>query len=290
MVTRDVLDQGLLEDKPQMFEASVSETSVAQLQRELDAARGELQDFTSTVSHDLRAPLRHIVSFAQVIAEDWPDMPAEVAGHLATIRESAQLLSRQLDGLTQLSRLGTRPLTIEPVNVSALAQAVMDELGQPVGPDVQWQVASDVPPVLADADLLRQVLTHLLDNALKFSRGRALRQISLEWHSAVSQPGDVPAGESGPEQGSDDPNSSDGATCCFSIRDNGVGLRPEQAQRLFKVFAKLHPAREFEGLGLGLVTCRKIIERLGGSIRIRGAADAGCQVMIRLPAASVAIK
>jgi signal transduction histidine kinase len=270
-----------------MAEISLGETRLAQLQRELDAARAELQDFTSTVSHDLRAPLRHITSFAQVIAEDWPDMPTDVAGHLGTIRESAQLLGRQLDGLTQLSRLGTRALDIQPVNVSALAQAVMDELGPQAGPNVQWQLAADVPPVLADVDLLRQVLMQLLDNALKFSRGRASRQISLEWHSAVSQPGDAPSGEAGLEHG---PNSPDGPTCCFSIRDNGLGFRPEQAQRLFKVFTKLHPVREFEGLGLGLVTCRKIIERLGGSIRIQGAADAGCQVMIRLPVASDAIK
>ncbi|HEY8906793.1 MAG TPA: ATP-binding protein [Rhodoferax sp.] len=274
-----------------MADISLAETSMAQLQRELDAARAELQDFTSTVSHDLRAPLRHITSFAQVIAEDWPDMPADVAGHLGTIRESAQLLSRQLDGLTQLSRLGTRALDIQPVNVSALAQAVMDDLGRPVGPDVQWQVAADVPPVvLADADLLRQVLAQLLDNALKFSRGRASRQISLEWHDTAGWPGDAPSGDAGLEHGPDGPNSPNGPTCCFSIRDNGVGFRPEQAQRLFKVFAKLHPAREFEGLGLGLVACRKIIDRLGGSIRIQGAADAGCQVMIRLPVASVAIK
>ncbi|MDR3371406.1 ATP-binding protein [Rhodoferax sp.] len=262
-----------------MAEISLAETRLAQLQRELDAARAELQDFTSTVSHDLRAPLRHITSFAQVIAEDWPDMPDEVAGHLGTIREAAQLLSRQLDGLTQLSRLGTRALDIQPVNVSALAQAVVDELGPQAGPNVQWQIAADVPLVLADADLLRQVLTHLLDNALKFSRGRASRQISLAWTNVEGQSGSVQGAESGVEHG------ADAATCCFSIRDNGVGFRPEQAQRLFKVFAKLHPAREFEGLGLGLVTCRKIIGRLGGSIRIQGAADAGCQVMLWLPAA-----
>lgn len=273
-----------------MVGTSLREASLTQLQRELDAARAELQDFTSTVSHDLRAPLRHITSFAQVIVEDWPDMPADVAGHLGTIRESAQLLGRQLDGLTQLSRLGTRALDIQPVNVSALVQAVIDELGPQAGPDVHWQVAADVPPVLADVDLLRQVLTQLLDNALKFSRGRTSTQISLEWHDTAGWPGDAPGDEAGLAHRPDGPNSPSGPTCCFSIRDNGVGFRPEQAQRLFKVFAKLHPAREFEGLGLGLVTCRKIIERLGGSIRIQGEVNAGCQVMVCLPVAPTAIK
>jgi signal transduction histidine kinase len=261
------------------------EQKMSDLQRELDAVRAELQEFTYTVSHDLRAPLRHIVSFAQVIAEDWPDMPADVAGHLATIRQSAQLLTSQLDGLTQLSRLGTRTLDVRPVAVSALAQTVMDDLlGQQAAPNVRWQLAADGPRVLADADLLRQVLTHVLDNALKFSRGRASRQIELAWHDAASQPGDAPSGESGQTQG------PTGATCCFSIRDNGVGFKPEQAGKLFKVFAKLHPVREFEGLGLGLVSSRKIIERLGGSIHIQGAVDAGCQVMICLPTALDAAK
>ena len=254
---------------------------VAELQRQLDAARAELQQFTYAVSHDLRAPLRHINAYAQIIEEDWPDMPAEMAGHLGTIRQSAQLLSSQLAGLTELARLNLQPLNLQPVNVGALAQEVADELAaQHPQQGVEWQLSADVPPVLADAALLRQLLAHLLGNALKFSRGRQPAQIALRWRlatPAVAEPGLAEPGE---------PAAPAAAMCQITISDNGVGFAPEQAKALFKVFGKLHPAREFEGLGLGLVTCRKLVERLGGSIAIEGAAEAGCSVTVTLPLAN----
>ncbi len=245
-----------------MTNDSLPETSLAHLQRQLDAARAELQEFTYTVSHDLRAPLRHINAFAQVLAEDWPDMPTEAAGHLATIRQAAQLLSRQLDGLTQLSRLGLQPLNVQPVDVVALTQDVAQEVAARYPQQaVQWQLAGDVPLVLADADLLRQLLLQVLDNAVKFSRGCDPAQVALIW-----QP-------------------TDAKHCQISIRDHGVGFAPEQAKALFKVFGKLHPAREFAGLGLGLVASRKIMQRLGGAIDIEAVADGGCRVTLLLPTA-----
>lgn len=234
-------------------------STVQALQRQLDAARAELQDFTYTVSHDLRAPLRHINAFAQVIAEDWPDMSAEVAGHLATIRQAAQLLSDQLEGLTQLSRLGLQALNLQAVDVSALAQDVALEVAanHPQQP-AHWHIAPDVPPVLADAALLRQVMVNVLDNAVKFSRGCAIAQIALTWQAV------------------------DAGCCQISVRDHGLGFAPEQAQALFKVFGKLHPARAFAGLGLGLVASRKMMERLGGTMAIEGVAGGGCCVTLKL--------
>jgi len=127
---------------------------------------------------------------------------------------------------------------------------------------VQWELAADVPPVLADAALLRQVLVQVLDNAVKFSRGRALAQVELTWQ--VCEVG----------------------RCRITIRDHGIGFAPEQAQALFKVFGKLHPAREFPGLGLGLVASKKILARLGGAIRIEGVAGEGCSVTLQLSAAA----
>jgi len=252
------------------------------LQRQLEATRAELQDFVSTVSHDLRAPLRHINAYAQVIAEDWPELPAEMADHLSTIRESAQLLSRQLDGLTQLSRLAGLPVSLEPVNVSTLVREVADDVAKHASNTaVNWQLARDVPPVLADKTMLRQVLVQLLGNALKFSRGRDTAQISLSWQSTA-------AGQSHPsEQSNALGPEADRPTCCIRITDQGIGFRPEQAGKLFKVFGKLHPAREFEGLGLGLLQCRKLMERQGGTISISGALDQGCCVTLHLPLASV---
>lgn len=247
---------------------------LAQLQRQLDAARAELQEFTYVVSHDLRAPLRHIHAYAQIIAEDWPELPDDLASHLCTIRQSAQLLTSQLDGLAQLSRLGTQAVDLQPVLVSVLACEVADELAA-LHPDVDvvWQLADDVPPVWADACLMRQVLQQLLGNALKFCRNQTPAQISLAWQFDPALPSDTSGG----------PLIS-GAGICLILRDNGVGFRPEQAQALFKPFGKLHPAREFDGLGLGLLQCRRIIERLGGTIQTMAALNSGCVVTICLPA------
>lgn len=236
--------------------------ALLKLQRELDDARAEIQEFTYAVSHDLRAPLRHINAFAQVLAEDWPDMPADAAGHLATIRQAAQLLASQLDGLTQLSRLNLQPLNLQAVDVSALAQDVAKEVAARYPQQtVQWQLATDVPLVTADSALLRQVLLQVLDNAVKFSRGRDPALVTLRWQRADAQ------------------------RCQITVCDHGVGFAPRQAQALFKVFGKLHPAREFAGLGLGLVSCRKIMQRLGGTIDMQAVADGGCCVTLQLPVA-----
>jgi light-regulated signal transduction histidine kinase (bacteriophytochrome) len=238
----------------------------AQLRAELAQAQGELQDFVYTVSHDLRAPLRHIFAYAQVIEEDWPDAPPEMRGHLATIRNSAQLLTQQLDGLTQLSRIANQPVKLQVVDLAALTRKAVDELLQrEPGRSVQWQLVPDVPQVVADANGLLQVLTHLLDNALKFTRGSEPAVIALTWQR-------VPA------------NVANEAACIeISLQDNGIGFAPEQADKLFKVFGKLHSAREFEGLGLGLVLTRKWLARMHGSTRIEGALNGGCRVVITLP-------
>ena len=273
-----------------------SAAEVARLTRELAQVRAEFQDFVHSVSHDLRAPLRHINAFSKILEEDLSNPPPDILGHLNTIRQAAQLLTQQLDGLTALSRLGQQPLKLQAVPLVPLAQSVVDELAQR-HPErqVQWRVAPDMPLVLADADLLRQLLVHLLDNALKFSRSRAPAQVTLSWQVAgplvAGQPADVAPLEQGADpaanQGSDQvADHAGGARLCqISVTDNGVGFAPAQAHKLFKVFARLHPARDYDGLGLGLVSCRKIVARLGGSIDITAQPDAGCCVTVILPMA-----
>lgn len=232
--------------------------TVADLKRELQVARDELQAFTSTVSHDLRAPLRHINAFAQIIEEDWPDLPAEVAGHLTSIRQSAQLLTRQLDGLTSLSRLAQQPLHRALLDASALVADAAATLSQDQLPrQIDWQIASELPQVWADAAMMQQVLGCVLDNAAKFTRCR---------NPALIQVG----GECLPDGGA-----------VLTIADNGVGFKSEQADQLFKVFARLHPVHEFDGLGLGLVLSRKLMARMGASIAITAEPGRGCTVQLR---------
>ena len=248
--------------------SAVSSVETERLTYELAQVRAEFQDFVHSVSHDLRAPLRHINAFSKILEEDLSNPPSDILGHLSTIRQAAQLLTQQLDGLTVLSRLGQQPLHLQVVPLAPLAQAVVAELAQR-HPDrqVQWQVAQDLPQVLADADLLRQVFTHLLDNALKFSRRRKLAQVTLSWQ--VTAPD----------------HAGSARQCQIHVSDNGVGFAPAQAHKLFKVFAKLHPARDYDGLGMGLVSCRKIVERLGGCIDITAQPESGCCVTVTLPMA-----
>ena len=155
------------------------------------------------------------------------------------------------------------------MDVGALAQAVYTGLRREPGPDaadgpgarlVDWQVALDIPSLPADAALLREALTQLLANALKFTRPRPQASISLTGRQELGQ-------------------------CVLTLADNGVGFNPAYQARLFQPFSRLHSGAAFEGLGLGLAITRKIIERHGGQIEASGVPDGGCRVSVRLPLA-----
>ena len=240
------------------------------LERELRLARAELDDFTRAASHDLRAPLRHLRAYAQILREDLFGPQLELAlPHLDRISEAAVLMGRQIDGLMRLAHVGQAPLQPVPLDVAALAQAVYTELRREPGPDaadgpqaraIDWQVAPDMPWLLADADLLREALTELLANAIKFSRPQA--QASIRLHC-----------------------QEEGGQCALTLADNGVGFNPAYQARLFQPFSRLHSGAAFEGLGLGLAIARKIIERHGGHIEASGLPGGGCRVSVRLPLA-----
>ncbi len=296
---------------------------IAALEAQLAALRAEYQDFTATVSHDLRAPLRHIVSFAQLVQEEaGATLDSEVQGFLGTITDSARHLGTMLDGLLLLSRAGSAQLKLEPVDLQALVGDICAELGAvngqralqgQIGSDLQWHIASDLPPVLADAALLRQALVCVLDNALKFSAGRHPAVIAVGW-----RPGDRPvsgqkmqsehepmarhceersdaAVHAAPSHGSprfarDDEGAlpcddESGGAVTIEIRDNGVGFNPALQGRLFQVFGRLHGAQEYPGIGVGLAGTRRIVERLGGAVRAQASVDGGCTVTLDLPRA-----
>ncbi|MDO8285968.1 MAG: ATP-binding protein [Rhodoferax sp.] len=237
------------------------ESRIAALEAELAAVRAEMQDFTATVSHDLRAPLRHIVSYVQLVLEDaGPQLEPEVMDFLATISDSARHMGVLLDGLTTLSRIGLTPLELGAVSLQELVQAVRADLtAKNPQRSVEWQVADDLPAVLADAALLRQALTHVLGNALKFTAPRAIAHIDIR-----TVPGAAPE------------------YVTLQVRDNGVGYNPAQQARLFRVFGRLHSTKQFEGIGIGLVLTRKILVRMGGSVSAQGVLDAGCCVELQL--------
>lgn len=244
--------------------ASPQEQELARLQAELQAARDALGDFAYVVSHDLRANLRHITAYAGLVREELGDALAEdVAHYLDTVTNAAKLMGRQIDGLMAWSQLDRTVLEPEVLDLRVLlAEARQGLESEAAGRQIDWQVAPNLPPLRGDAALVRQLLAHLLSNALKFTRPRTPAVVQVGWES-----------------------SAEAGWCVLFVRDNGVGFNPQQQDKLFHVFQRLHSAGEFEGLGLGLALARKIVERHGGSICAEGAPDAGCCIRFTLPLA-----
>ena len=237
---------------------------VAQLQAELAHARAELDDFTYSVSHDLRASLRHVTSYVQIIQEDLEEsINADIGAHLITVNQAARQMGRQIDGLMALSRLTAVELQWAELDMAALVREVLDELAPTLnGRVMEWQLAPDFPALWGDAALVREALVHVLGNACKFTAGQPQGCVSVTWQR---QP--------------------DGR-CAVTVGDNGAGFNPNYKPKLFRAFQRLHSAREFEGLGMGLALTRKIVERHGGTVWADGAINAGCQVSFSLPCLS----
>ncbi|MGI9134665.1 MAG: sensor histidine kinase [Rhodoferax sp.] len=233
---------------------------IAALQAELAALRTEMQNFTYAVSHDLRAPLRHVVSFAQLVRDEaGPQLDPEVLGFLATISDSARQMGAMLDALSALARVGTVPLQLQAVPLPPLLQELCAAVGAAYPQRaLEWRLAADLPTLLADENLLRQALQQVLDNAVKFSAPRALAVIDITAHRAA-----------------------DGRVA-LAVRDNGVGFAPAQQARLFQVFGRLHSPQQFAGLGLGLALARKAVQRMGGALDAEAAPEAGCCLTLRL--------
>lgn len=234
------------------------------LERALSQARTEVEDFTYSVSHDLRASLRHVTAYVQIIREDLGDQThAAIATHLDTVSRAAQHMGRQIDGLMELARLGRVDVQQSTVEVGQLLRDVSTSLAPALaGRAVEWKFAPEFPALRGDATLIRQVLVQLLSNALKFSVARPLAEIEVQWQTDAS------------------------GLCALTVKDNGVGFNPQYATKLFHAFARLHSARDFEGLGMGLALTRKIVERHGGAVWASGTPDVGCSVSFTLPLAA----
>lgn len=237
---------------------------IAELEAEVARLREQMQSLVATVSHDLRAPLRHITSYAQLVQEDaGPLLEPEVQGFLNTIVDSARHMGGMLDALLELSRTGSAALQLEELRLSEqVALSVNVVQARYPTQQVQWRIASDLPVVQADAALLQKALCAVLDNALKFSAPRTPAVIDV---TVQPLPG------------------TSKVTLC--IQDNGVGFQAGPQSRLFQPFQRLHTVREFAGLGIGLAIAQKAVDRMEGSISIEAQRDQGCQVQISLPAA-----
>lgn len=251
-------------------EAQALRQENAALKAQLVATQAELESFTYTVSHDLRASLRHINAFTQILKEDWADglrtgQTPDLSSPIHTISTAARQMNLMIDGLMELSRLGRVMLNPVPLDIAGLVDDVRESLAADLGGRaIQWQIAPEVAPDLSppmgDATLMRQVLRQLLSNAIKFTRSASLARIDIGWRT-----------------------TSAGATELF-IRDNGVGFNPQFQGKLFGVFQRLHSASQFEGIGMGLALSQRIMERHSGQIEATAKPGEGCEVRLIWPA------
>lgn len=227
--------------------------------QELETANRELEAFSYSVSHDLRAPVRHIDGFVDLLAKHLSaTLDDEGRRLLQTISKSARKMGALIDDLLGFSRMGRAELRKSAVMLNAVAGEVVRELQADVnGRQIEW-VIGDLPPVQADPAMLRLALTNLLANAVKYTRTRPLARIEL---SATRGEDEV----------------------VVTVSDNGVGFDPAFAQNLFGVFQRLHRDEEFEGTGIGLANVRRIINRHGGRTWGHGAPDHGASFSFSLP-------
>ncbi len=227
---------------------------------ELASLNQELESFSYSVSHDLRAPLRHIDGFTRLLGRHAGTGLDEKGRHyLATIEHSVRQMGNLIDELLAFSRLGREEIRSASVDLQAIAQEAIREVESDTnGRNVQWTVGA-LPPVTGDASLLRQVFVNLLSNALKYTRPRAVSSIEV---------GSVPT-------------DSDEVVCF--VRDNGVGFDMKYSDKLFGVFQRLHGTGEFEGTGIGLANVRRVIQRHGGRTWAEGTVDGGATFYFSLP-------
>src|ERR1051325_9675519 len=234
---------------------------VERLALQLKNSNEELESFSYSVSHDLRAPLRAIDGFSHALLEEYGTvLPAEGRRLLGTVRESTQRMGRLIDDLLAFSRLGRKELDVAPVDLASLAHAVVNEVRQAVAERQGKGTIAALPPAAGDGSLLRPGLTNLIGNAFKFTRGR-------------------------PDACIDIGSRSDGGELVYYVRDNGAGFDMRYAAKLFRVFQRLHGSDEFEGSGVGLALVQRIVRRHGGRVWGEGHVNEGATFYFTLPPA-----
>jgi len=226
---------------------------------ELETSNNELESFAYSVSHDLRAPLRHVVGYSELLQKQASSLLDEKSRrYTRTILESAKRMGNLIDDLLAFSRIGRAETKNTLVSLDQLVKEVVAEIRLDTGGrDIVWKI-HPLPVCYGDRSMLRLVIGNLLSNAVKFTRMRARAEIEI-----------------GCADGEDEVE--------VFVRDNGAGFDMQYVDKLFGVFQRLHLPEEFEGTGIGLATVRRIIHRHGGEVRAEAAVDQGATLYFSLP-------
>ena len=237
------------------------EAQVAQRTQSLEGINAELESFSYSVSHDLRAPLRAIQGFARILFEDHnAHLAPEAQRLLGVIDQNTRRMGQLIDDLLAFSRLGRTEIATGPVDMKELAQLVADEIQRgDASRNGSLEIRIDpLPPARGDRGLLRQVMSNLLQNAAKFTRDRASARIEVG-------------------------SRTDGGQTAYYVKDNGAGFDARYADKLFGVFQRLHSTEQFDGTGVGLAIVKRIVQRHGGRVWAEGKVDQGATFYFTLP-------
>ncbi|MFZ6029983.1 MAG: sensor histidine kinase [Chloroflexota bacterium] len=238
------------------------ETRVRTRTLALEATNKELDAFSYSVSHDLRAPLRHINSYSKILMNDHAgQLSPEGRTHLERISDAGQKMNQLIDDLLRLSRVTSLEMHLTPVDLALLAQPIVNELYQSAPHRPATITMPPTLPARADPSLIHIVLLNLLHNAWKFTSQTPNAAIEL---------GQLPA-------------PPDSKEAVYFVRDNGVGFDMQYAKKLFTPFQRLHSAEEFEGTGIGLTLVQRIIRRHGGNVWVEAAPNQGATFFFTLP-------
>jgi light-regulated signal transduction histidine kinase (bacteriophytochrome) len=235
------------------------EVMVAERTTELQEVNRELEAFSYSVSHDLRAPLRSIDAFARMIEEDYAErLDDEGRRLLQVIRDSAHDMGQLISDLLAFSRLSRKDLKVWRIGMSELVADARRQVEQAeTGRAIRWNLG-ELPPAFGDEAMIREVLINLLANAVKFTRPRLEAAIGI----------------SGRVEGND---------VVYSVTDNGVGFDMAYKDKLFCIFQRLHATTEFEGTGIGLALVQRIVQRHGGQVWAEGKVNEGATFYFTLP-------